>query len=224
MKTAQFLSALSVAALGGLLILALPGSAQGTRINKNALEKTKFYEAPRELQIIDDRPVVRDFREAPQDAGSIEIPPGPAGSGGGYGGSGSGALGGGPGSSIPAGGLQLGGPNQGYRNAPAGIGSLPKSGFGGSNIPARGMGPRNLLPSGSSNNQLMGKMMTPPPSQPAVGRPQGMSPTPARTNGNYNGPAVSTYSGGYGQGSGSGYGGSASRTDSSVRGHLLKHN
>lgn len=208
----------------GFLTVASPALAQG-RVNKNALEKTKFYEAPREVQIIDDRPVVRDFREAPQDAGSIELPPGPQGAGGSSGGGGAGALGGGAPSSIPAGGMPIGGPNQGYRTPAGERVPLPKSGFGGpSNIPARGMGPRGALPDASSTNRLMGKMLNPGVAKGvAAGPSRGMAPTPQRTNGNYSGPPAATYSGGYGNGTGSGYGGSASQTQSNVRGSLLRH-
>jgi hypothetical protein len=207
----------------GLFTLAAPSMAQG-RINKNALEKATFYQSPREVQIIDDRPVVRDFREAPSAPQSIDLPPGPQGFGGGSGGGGAGALGGGPGSSIPAGGMPLGG-NQGYRSAPGGGLALPKSGFGrDTNIPARGMG-HGGLPDGSSTNRMMGKMLNSGVGHGSgAGAPRGMQPSAGKTNGNYNGPAVESYSGGYGSGSGSGYGGSASRTDTSVRGSLLKHN
>ncbi|MBI4534083.1 MAG: hypothetical protein HY711_09055 [Candidatus Melainabacteria bacterium] len=200
-----------------IAVMALPAQAQ--RVKTDALEKTKFYNSPRQFQIIDDRPIIRDFREAPQQAGSIEIPPGPMGAGG-AGGSGGGAYGG-PGSSLPAGGLQLGGPNQGFRSAPEGLGSLPKSGFGGpSNIPARGMGPRGALPGAQSTNQLMGKMLNQGKGVGA-GAPRGMSPSAGRSVGNYSAPAVQSYGGGYGSGSGSASGGSASRTESNVRGRLL---
>ncbi|HEY9772303.1 MAG TPA: hypothetical protein V6C81_00680 [Planktothrix sp.] len=204
-------------------VAASPAMAQ-QRINKNALEKATFYQSPREVQIIDDRPIVRDFREAEQAPGTIDLPPGPTGSGGGYGGSGAGALGGGPGSTIPAGGLPIGS-NRGYRTAPGGGLPLPKSGFGrDTNIPARGMAPRGNLPDASSTNRMMGKMLNPGTGHGvAAGAPRGITPSAGRSNGNSNAPAVQTYSGGYGQGSGNATGGSASRTDSSVRGSLLKH-
>jgi hypothetical protein len=38
-----------------------------------------FYQAPREMQIIDDRPVIRDFREAPVMPEQVQLPPAPAG-------------------------------------------------------------------------------------------------------------------------------------------------
>ncbi|MGH9552695.1 MAG: hypothetical protein ACRD3W_25170 [Terriglobales bacterium] len=207
------------------LTLANPSYAQGGpgagRVNKQALEKADFYHAPRQIDIVDDRPVVRDFREAPQQPQSIELPPAPQGWGGsGYSPGGPG-LGGGPGGTIPAGGMPLGG-NQGYRTPGGGSLPLPKSGFGGSNIPARGMGPAGALPTGDSTNRLMGKMLNPGVAKGmGAGPARGMQPTAGRTNGNYGGPPVATYSGGYGNGTGSGYGGSASRTDAMVRGSLL---
>src|SRR4029453_7888971 len=149
-----------VGLLAGLTLVATSSPADAQRIKKDSLEKTRWHNAPREFQIIDDRPIIRDFREAPAEHGTLELPPAPTGGGGGSGGGGGGAMGGAP-SSLPAGGLQLGGPNQGFRSAPAGMGSLPKSGFGATNIPARGMAPKSALPSGSSTNRLMGKMNTP---------------------------------------------------------------
>lgn len=210
---------LNVGLLVGAICLgfALPSEAQS--VKKNALEKTNWYSSPREFQIVDDRPVIRDFREAPSDPGSIQLPPGPTGGMGSGGGGGSGAMGGGP-STLPSGGMQLGGPNQGFRNAPSGMGSLPKSGFGGTNIPARGMGPRGALP--GVNQGVVGKMMNQQQNQGVgSGAPRGMgAPTSARTVGN-SAPAVQSYSGGYGSGSGNAYGGSAGRTESNVRGRLL---
>jgi len=209
---------LIVGLLAGLAALVLVAPAQAQRIKKDSLEKTRWYSAPREFQIIDDRPIIRDFREAPQEAGTIELPPGPQASGGG--GGGGGAMGGTPGSSLPSGGLQLGGPNQGFRSAPAGLGSLPKSGFGGTNIPAKGFAPKGLQ-QGNSTNRLMGQMK--PQQGQGGGAPRGMSaPSPGPSSGNSSAPAVQSYSGGYGSGSGAATGGSASRTDTMVRGTLLR--
>lgn len=207
---------LYIAILAGICSCTLSTPAQAQRMKTNAVEKSHWHNAPREYQIIDERPIIRDFREAPQEAGTIELPPAPGGFSGG--GGGGGALGNIP-STLPSGGLQLGGPNQGFRSAPAGLGSLPKSGFGGTNIPARGLGPRNALPSGQSTNTLMGKMNNPGKGVGA-GAPRGMSRSAGPTSG-YSGPAVSSYGGGYGSGSGPASGGSASRTDTNVRGRLL---
>ncbi len=199
--------------IGIICLSTAPAHAQS--IKKNALEKTNWYTTPREFQIIDDRPVIRDFREAPsQGNDTIQLPPGPAASG--SGGGGGGAMG--QSSSLPSGGMQLGGPNQGFRSAPAGMGSLPKSGFGGTNIPARGFAPAALP---GVKQGVMGNM-TGQHQGAGAGAPRGMAPSTGRSNGNYSGPAVSSYNGGYGSGSGAATGGSASRTESMVRGTLLK--
>jgi hypothetical protein len=212
-----------VALINASPVLAQQSQGGGPRIRKDSLEHTNWHTAPREFQIIDDRPVIKDFREAPQQAGTIELPPGPSGSGGSGGGGGGGALGGGPGS-LPGGGLALpgnGGP--GYRtDTPGGMGSLPKSGFGReSNIPARGMGPRGNLPGVTQG--VIGKMVNQQQAKGSgAGAPKGISaPTVARTNGNSSTP-VASYSGGYGTGSGPAFGGSASQTSTSVRGSLLR--
>ncbi len=74
----------TIAISGAAAFCSAPASAQqqqpqphGPRINTKSLEKATFYNAPREIQIIDDRPVVRDFREAPTQDQGIELPPGP---------------------------------------------------------------------------------------------------------------------------------------------------
>lgn len=119
------------------LAIAVPANAQGM-INEKARQKATFYNAPRQIQIIDERPVIHDFREAPQAPGMIQLPPGP----GAYPGGGGGAGGGGQ--------MQTGGALP-YRTPSNPMGALPKSGFGQfSNIPARGMGPQNALPKGTS--------------------------------------------------------------------------
>lgn len=219
---------LIVAASASVAMCAAPSMAQGFKIDQRKLDKTTFYSAPRQMQILDERPIIKDFREAPQAQQQIELPPGPQGYGGG-GGGGAGALqGGGPGGGPNGGPLQMGGPSVQPRTSNGmmpNMGSLPKTGFGQTNIPARGMGPKGPLADATSTNRLMGKMMTPPKSQGASAGPaRGMAPTKGPSNGNYAGPAVSSYSGGYGNGSGAGFGGSSSRTDTSVRGSLLKRN
>jgi hypothetical protein len=204
-------------------VSAAPAHAQ--RVRKDLLEKSHWYVAPREYQIIDDRPVIRDFREAPEAAGTVDLPPGPGSPAGGGGGGGAGALdGGGPGSTPTASEVHPGGPNQGFRNAPASMTSLPKSGFGG---PNSNMGsykpPAKTLP-GGYNTGVLGKLMN---QQKGIGNgagaPGGMRPNAGRSSGNAPaGPAVAGYSGGYGSGSGSGFGGSSSHTETNVRGSLLK--
>lgn len=214
---------LTIATLAGAFTIAsMPASAQGFQIHKNKLDKATFYKSPRQIQILDERPQIRDFREAPAQQEMISLPPGPTGALGGHGGGGAGALGDGPGGgSAP---IQLGGPGSlPYRTPDQGSLPLPKSGFNGpSNIPAGGLGPRNALPSGHTTNRLMGKMMTPKKAPgEGAGPARGMRPTIARTNGN-SAPAVKSYSGGYGNGDGNAFGGSSSRTESLVRGSLLK--
>lgn len=216
---------LAVGILAGLTALMASAPAQAQRVRKDLLEKSHWYVAPREYQIIDDRPVIRDFREAPEAAGTVDLPPGPGMPGGGGGGGGAGALaGGGPGSTPTASELHPGGPNQGFRNAPQEMRSLPKAGFGG---PNSNMGsykpPTKGLANGNSTNMLNGKMLPRANGVGAgAGAPAGMRPHAGPSSGNTAGPAVSSYSGGYGQGSGSATGGSASRTETAVRGSLLR--
>jgi hypothetical protein len=72
------------------LALITPANAQG-RVQKNAMEKSTFYQSQREIQIIDDRPVIKDFRQAPAAEDSVALPPPPPGFNGGN--TGAGALG-----------------------------------------------------------------------------------------------------------------------------------
>jgi hypothetical protein len=206
------------------LVSSSPAFAQQgqPKIQKQALEHSTWNTSPREFQIIDDRPIIKDFREAPRQGGTIDLPPAPQGYGGNNGGGGAGALGGGPGASLPGGGVGIPGGGPGYRgDLPGGLGGLPKSGFGrDSNIPNRGMGPGHLLPGVTQG--VVGKMMSQQkPTAASAGAPRGMAPTRGATNGNSPAP-VASYSGGYGTGSGSGYGGSSTSTSSSVRGSLLR--
>lgn len=197
-------------------IVATKAEAQGgPRVKTNASEKSTWYSAPHEFQIVDDRPVIKDFRTAPAAQQSIELPPAPQGFGGSGGGGGSGALGGGNGSTLPSGGMGIPGNGPAYRSEQA---ALPKSGFGGSNI-GKGLHPGGMLP--GVNQGIVGKMMNQPKPSAGSGAAKGMSVNPNRTSGNSNAPAAATYSGGYGSGSGSSSG-SASRTDTSVRGSLLR--
>ncbi len=213
--------------LGVLAITAIaPADAQSVR--QDAKSKVRWYNAPREIQITDDRPVIKDFREAPSVPQSIQMPPGP-GAYGGMGGGGGGAMGGDGGSTLPAGGMPIGGGggDPGYRtDSPTGPVGLPKADFGHAqtNIPARGMGPRGPLANGQSTNRLMGKLQPWSPGtgvNPNVGRAMGgrpaarmvAAPSAARYNqaGNGYGPSV---------GGGQAYGGSGSNTSVSAR--LLK--
>lgn len=196
-------------------------NAQNT-VNSRALERSRFYTAPREFQIVDESPVIRDFREAPATGSQINLPNGP---GGGPGAGGSAGIGGGSGANatIPAGGMPLSGGasggNPAYRNAPVGMTSLPKSGFGGSNIPARGLGPRGILPGVTTG--VVGKVMsqnkpavvhTPARATafrgPSTGVIKHVAPPSATSYGGYNSHPVSY--------------GNNSRTETNVRGHLLR--
>jgi hypothetical protein len=110
-----------------------------------------------------------------------------------------------------------------YRSPVDPMGALPKSGFGReSNIPAGLTRPRGGLANGTTTG-VVGNLLTPQKkSGQGVGPAKGIGPVANRTQGNYKGPAVQTYSGGYGTGTGSGYGGSASKTEANVRGFLLR--
>lgn len=206
----------------GLCLMASAGEANAQqRMKTNEMNKSRWFNAPREYQIIDERPIIKDFREAPQAPGYVDLPPGPEGFGGGYGGGGAGAMGdpGGGSASAP---MQLGGPNQGYRTDSPMSGSpmpLPKSGFGReSNIPARGMGPKGPLPGVTQG--VLGKMMTPKPGAGA-GPASGAGNVRGRLLGGPKPAQAQSYSGGYGSGSGIGSSGSASRSEANVRGRLL---
>ncbi len=215
---------LSVAFAGAtLLTLSQTGQAvyaQNT-MSDRAMERSRFYTAPREYQIVDERPVVRDFREAPVTPGQMGIPNGP---GGGQGAGGMGGIGGGgsgPNTTIPSTGLPLtGGTGPGYRNDPAGMTTLPKSGFGGSNIPAHGMGPRGILPGVTTG--VVGKVMSQnAPKQTAAAPMRASSLKGPSGGGAPSGPpSVSGY-GGYGNSPTTSYENS-SRTEQNVRGHLLR--
>jgi hypothetical protein len=159
MKTKNlYLKALPLC-LAQLVVLAPTVFAQGAVMSDRAMERSHWYSAPREYQIVDQRPIINDFRTAPVKPGQIAIPPGPGAAGGPGGGSLGDPSGGAGGSSvIPDGGLPVGGGSApGYRSDPSGMSSLPKSGFGGSNIPVGGMAPRGILP--GVNQSVVGKIM-----------------------------------------------------------------
>ena len=207
------------AGLVGTFAFALDADAQ--TVNPKSREKVRWYNAPREFQIIDDRPVVRDFREAPSSPSGFQLPPGP-GSAPGFTGGGAGAMGDDGGGTLPAGGMPIGGGGgqPAYKSDLGPLGGLPKADFGHAqtNIPARGMGPKGPLPGGFSTG-IHGKVMPfnkaqPQSASPAAGRraaaaPSGPPPVP-----------VHSYSGGYGQPSG-GYSSSGSSSSTNVHGTLL---
>ncbi len=224
---------LVLTAVGALFALgSQPAMAQkfgGPSMKSNKLDKVHFYNAPREVQILDERPNIRDFREAPSSSPMIALPPGPMGGAGGYGGSGGGALGepggmGGDGAPI-----QLG-PAPGqlpYRTPNPSSLPLPKTGFDRqpSNIPAGGMAPRNALPSGTTTNRLMGKMMPPKtPTGQSAGGPVGWGVTNRPKARGTVAPAAAPMAASYGDnyGGAGGFGGGGNRTEGVVRGSLLR--
>lgn len=207
--------------LGILAAVCLAPDASAQTVGKDMREKSRWYHAAPEYQLIDDRPIIKDFREAPSAPGSIQLPPPPQGFGGPGGGGQGGAMGDG-GGVMPAGGIPLpmGAGDMPYRTALPGMGSRPleQSGFGRhTNIPAGGMGPKVALPNGQSTG-VHGSLMTPTVRQAAPGAAAGnraaMQPVAQRST-----PAAS-YGGNYAQPTG-GYSGSGSGASTAVRGVLL---
>lgn len=128
------------------------------RMPKKSLEKVRWFNAPRQIDIIDDRPIVHDHRTGPEAAESFDIPivplPMQVAQAGGN-------------SPIPAGGIQVAGGGLPYRtNTPmlGGLPTLPKVAYD-SNIPAHGLAKHLNLPGATTTNRLAGKMM--PKSNPA---------------------------------------------------------
>lgn len=202
----------------GVFSMGQAASAQ-QMVSPKARQKTSWYNAPREIQIIDERPMIKDFREAPSSGGMIPLPPGPTGYGAPGGGGGAGALSDGSGGIpvLPASGMPIGG-GPSYRTANDPLGVLPKSGFGrDTNIPARGMAPRGALPNGVTTG-IHGQVM--PFAKPmGAGGNRAMarsaSPTAAKSP-----VAASSYGGNYSRPSGaSTSGGSSSST--AVSGRLM---
>lgn len=203
-------------AVWGLAVIAaicLAPEAGAQQVNSKARQKASWYNAPREIQIIDERPVVRDFREAPGQADMIQLPPGPQGFGGPGGGGGAGAMGDGGGGEpvLPAGGMPIGnGGGPGYRNAPQSGIPLDKVGFtrSPSNIPAGGIKPKGVLPNGQTTG-VHGSLMTPIAKQAVPGSGAGnraamgmparqAAAAPAASYGNYTSPSGGSSSSGMG--------------------------
>jgi len=223
---------LALTVLLGTVISGTSANAQGgfqPQIQQNKLDKTKFYSSPRQMQILDERPIIKDFREAPSSSPMINLPPGPQAGGGGYGGGGAGALGDTPSGGSGGAPVQLGGPGAApYRTANDGNQlPLPKSGFNGpTNIPARGLGPRGSLADATTTNRLMGKMLKPkeqiggtyPAGNLGGGGPRRSVARPAAAA-----PVAASYGSNYGAGTGTGTSsGGSGRTEGVVRGTLLK--
>jgi hypothetical protein len=192
------------AALALVLNTALTGAANAqnsVNVKKGQLQQTGWYKSNMQVQIVDDGPVVHDYRTAPANDPGFQIPIGPAGSNNGR---------------IPEGGIPLGG--DGPRMPRIERNNLPQSGFGPSNIPARGMGPATALP-GTKMGGLGNK--------PQTGGPQATTGVSARpllhpqTTSQVASPA--SY-GGSGGGQGVSYGGGGnSSTSLGVRAKLLGH-
>lgn len=90
----------------------------GFKVDRSTLQQAEFYNHPREYQILDIRPTLRDFRKPPQSVNVINIDAGP--------------LNGSPGRQTnigdPSGGSS--GANAPFRNADTSFTTLPQSGFG----------------------------------------------------------------------------------------------
>lgn len=67
---------MTVALAAGLTAVALAQPASAQKVNSKHLEKANWHNAPRQFQIIDDRPIIKDFREAPQASQQIDLPDG----------------------------------------------------------------------------------------------------------------------------------------------------
>ncbi len=178
-----------------LLLVILSGNCDVKaqfKVKKDSLEKSTWYEAPRQIQIIDDSPIIHDYRPAPQtnqDNQYVNIPANPGGNS----------------SSIPAGGLHFGTP---AARVSAGS-NLPSAGFG-TNIPVGGIAHPRSLP-GISH----GGLLHPPSSAPVANAPPATSYKPSA-------PAVSSYGGYNSGGGNSYVGSSNKSTQTNVRGTLLR--
>lgn len=193
----------AVFAAGAFLLSAATSeaSAQGTvNLKKGQLQQAGWYKSAPQIQIIDDGPIVHDYRTAPQQDQGYQIPIGPAGNNG----------------RIPEGGIPLGSGPAAVRMAPS---TLPQAGFG-TNIPARGMGPAMALPSTKmgqlgeqyAREQRAAERVNARPI--GLGRPTSNVAAPARSV------SPAAYTGGYGSGSG-GYSGGGGSANTSVRAKLL---
>lgn len=196
------------------LVMASPAEAQQSQINQKARQKADFYNAPRRIQIIDERPIISDFREAPVPQQQIQLPPGPQGYGPGGGGQGGMQNGGGP-MQVPAGPGMLP-----YRTPSNPMGALPKVGFGQwSNIPQRGMAPQQALPSGrSSGGHVAVPQMARPQQQQQARRPGVSAPRPVAQARPAGSPVAAGYGSNYTQAN-TGVSGSVASTN--VRARLM---
>ena len=215
------MSKVVVLGLSILSVVCLAPEAKAQTVNPKTMSKANWNQSPREFQIIDDRPIIKDFREPPVQPQGVQLPPPPQGFGGPGSGGGGGAMGDGGGGSpvMPSGGMPMAGGGPGYRTDNPGMGALPlpKSGFGrDTNIPAGGMGPKTMLPSGQTTG-VHGSLMTPTAHTvgPASAAGTRGTMTPARPA-----PVASSYGGNYTRPMG-GSSASGSGASTAVRGVLL---
>jgi hypothetical protein len=187
---------------GAVVASTISPALAGPAVRQDAMERSRFYNAPREIQILDERPVVRDFREAPSAVPSFQLPPGPQGGG----------------NVLPQGGLPLG--NAGFRtpqsSSPIG---LPRADFGHaqSNIPSSLGAPRGL-PKGTQTG-VMGNLPAPKlgarPAPPMARNPVAAAPVRQAAP-----QQMMSYGPGYGSAPSVGSA-NASRSSTNLRGSLL---
>lgn len=175
--------------------------AQGSvTLKKGQLQQAGWYKSAPQIQIVDDGPIVHDYRTAPQQDQGFQIPIGPAGNNG----------------RIPEGGIPLGSGQNMVRMAPS---TLPQAGFG-TNIPASGMGPARALPStkmGNLGNQYAAQQQA---NERVSARPIGLGRPVSAQAGPARAASPASYGGGYGTGAG-GYSGGGGGANTSVRAKLL---
>lgn len=206
----NFLKPKYLTVLGAVLGLAVfsqvEASAQNAgsiNIKKNQLQQAGWHKSPLQVQILDDGPVIKDYRTAPASDQGYNIPLAPTGNNGGR---------------IPEGGLPFNtgsGPVTPRIQTP----NLPQAGFG-SNIPARGMGPATALPGvkmGGLGNQYAQQQQS---KSTVAARPVGLG-KPA--SGMRAAAAPASYGSSYGGSGGGGgyYGGGGSSSSTAVRAKLL---
>ncbi len=152
---------LLVTILSGVSIAsAQQAQAQGFKIKKDQLDKVEYYKAPRQIQILDNRPRIRDFREPEVNQQYIiNVPPAPA------------AVAQTQVINVPG--------VQGSGGTMMNVPNLPQSGFG-SNIPSGGTLKPGGLASGNSTNRLLGTYKPPAAAKPTPAKLPVKSPRPGQ--------------------------------------------
>jgi hypothetical protein len=142
-------SLLTKSVFGAALALCAAGApAMAETIVIDAQENVGWYSAPRQMQILDDRPLVREFRQAPQRPQTVEISSN-------YGsGSGAGSVDRTTCGTIPRGGLHLSGNDAG--SSPQASGALPRSSSD-HGVCAPAADQPMMLPTAASANRLLMK-------------------------------------------------------------------